>query len=52
MRAARGLGGACGTFMRVDCLANPAGCVFDEFTTMPNCGEGFTPYAGAMLGEL
>ncbi|MFN8640453.1 MAG: ATP-grasp fold amidoligase family protein [Candidatus Binatia bacterium] len=52
LRAARVLGAACGTFMRVDCFATPAGCVFDEVATTPNHGAGFTPHADALLGEL
>jgi hypothetical protein len=52
LRNATTLGAACGTFIRVDCFATPAGCVFDEFATTPNDGRGFTPYADACLGEL
>lgn len=51
LRGAAALGAACGTFMRVDWFATPAGCVFNEFSSTPSGGEGFTPYADAWLGE-
>ena len=51
LQAAAALGAACGTFVRIDCFATDRGCVFGEFSTTPNNGQGFTPYADTWLGE-
>jgi hypothetical protein len=50
--AARRLGVAYGTFVRVDLYATDRGCVFGEFTPTPTAGNGYTAFADEYLGAL
>jgi hypothetical protein len=46
------LGGAVGTFMRVDFFATEHGCVFNEFASTPGNGHRFTPFCNELFGAL
>ena len=46
------LGGAVGTFMRVDFFATEHGCVFNEFASTPGGGHRFTPFCNELFGAL
>jgi hypothetical protein len=48
--AARRLGAAYGTFVRVDLYASDRGCVFGEFSSRPQ--DMFTPESSRYLGDL
>jgi len=50
--AALRLGGAFGTYIRVDLYATPRGCVFGEFSSLPHAGTHFTPYADELFEDL
>jgi hypothetical protein len=52
LACARTLGGAYGTFVRVDCYATDRGCVFGEFSSTPMNGLDFTAFADTYFGEL
>jgi hypothetical protein len=52
LRHARTLGVAYGTYVRVDFYATDRGCVFGEFSTTPNNGNGFTEEADRYLEAL
>jgi hypothetical protein len=52
LACARRLGGAYGTFVRVDCYATDRGCVFGEFSSTPMNGRGFTAFADKYFGDL
>lgn len=52
LACARTLGGAYGTFVRVDCYATDRGCVFGEFSSTPMEGLDFTAFADKYFGEL
>jgi len=52
LACAKKLGGAYGTFVRVDCYATDRGCVFGEFSSTPLNGRQFTAFADKYLGEL
>ena len=49
--AARRLGAAYGTFVRIDLYAGSRGCVFGEFTPTPRLGRGYTDDAEEYLGD-
>ena len=49
---ARRLGAACGTFMRVDLYDTASGRYFGEFSSAPNWGRLFTPWADRYLGGV
>ena len=46
------LGSAVGTYLRVDFLATERGCVFNEFSSTPDAGAGFTAYCDELFGAL
>ncbi len=46
------LGGAIGTYVRVDCFATDRGCVFNEFASTPANGRGFTAFCDDLFGGL
>ncbi len=52
LRCAQRLGVAYGTYVRIDFYATDRGCVFGEFSTTPDGGRGFTPFADAYFEEL
>jgi hypothetical protein len=52
LRAATRLGGALGTYMRVDFFGTQGGCVFNEFSSTPADGEGWTPHCDDLFGGL
>jgi hypothetical protein len=45
------LGRALDTYMRVDFFGTPGGCVFNEFSSTPADGEGWTPYCDDLFGS-
>lgn len=49
---ARRLGVAYGTYVRCDFYATDQGCVFGEFSSTPDSGHGYTPFADRYLGDL
>jgi hypothetical protein len=49
---ARRLGVLYGTYVRIDCYATNRGCVFGEFSTTPDAGRGFTPFAEQYFEDL
>ena len=51
VESARTLGGAYGTYVRVDLYATERGCVFGEFSSIPNDGKDFTEWADAYFEE-
>lgn len=52
LHAATTLGTAVGTYMRVDFFAPDCGCIFNEFSSTPNKGKMFTPYADEFFGTF
>jgi hypothetical protein len=46
------LGRELGTYMRIDFFATDRGCVFNEFSSVPGRGIGFTPYCELLLGAM
>jgi hypothetical protein len=52
LAAAKRLGVAYGTFVRVDFYATKRGPVFSEFSTAPTNGHDYTPFAERYLGDL
>lgn len=52
LAAAKRLGAACGTFMRVDFHAGVGGAIFGEFSSTPTQGRFFTAYGDRYLGDL
>ncbi len=46
------IGAELGTYMRIDFFASDRGCVFNEFSTVPVLGRGFTPYCNELFGAL
>jgi TupA-like ATPgrasp len=46
------IGAELGTYMRIDFFATDRGCVFNEFSTLPVLGQGFTPYCDELFGAL
>jgi hypothetical protein len=50
LRLATRLGRALGTYMRVDFFATPGGCIFNEFSSTPADGEGWTPFCDELFG--
>jgi len=50
--AAKALGRAYGTFVRVDLYASEEGCVFGEFAATPARGRGFTEFCNRYFEEL
>ncbi|MDQ6914822.1 MAG: hypothetical protein M3155_03310 [Actinomycetota bacterium] len=46
------LGVAVGTYMRVDFLGTPGGCLFNEFSSAPYEGRYNTPYCDELFGAL
>jgi hypothetical protein len=45
------LGRALGTYMRVDFFATHGGCVFNEFSSTPADGDGWTPFCDELFGS-
>ena len=52
LRQASILGGLTETYMRVDLFATDRGSLFNEFSSVTNSGEGFTPFADEYFGEF
>lgn len=52
LTCARTLGVAYGTYVRIDLYATDRGCVFGEFSTTPDGGSGFTPFAEQYFEEV
>ncbi len=52
LACARRLGGAYGTYVRIDFYATDHGCVFGEFSSTPDAGRGYTPFADRYYEEL
>jgi TupA-like ATPgrasp len=52
LRSAARLGGALGTYVRIDFFSTDRGCVFNEFSSTPNRGTNLTPYCDEFLGRL
>jgi hypothetical protein len=52
LEAARTLGRAYGSYVRVDLYATPRGCVFGEFAPTPRLGRGFTAHAERYFEDL
>lgn len=48
-QAAR-VGAAVGTYLRIDFFASDRGCVFNEFSSVPGGGRGFTPFVDERFG--
>jgi hypothetical protein len=46
------MGAELGTYMRIDFFATDGGCVFNEFSSAPGRGEGYTPYCNGVFGAL
>jgi hypothetical protein len=46
------LGSELGTYARIDFFATDRGCVFCEFSSIPEGGHGFTPYCDELFGAL
>ncbi len=46
------LGGAIGTYMRIDFFASAERYVFNEFASTPFSGMGFTPFGDAFFGRV
>jgi TupA-like ATPgrasp len=46
------LGTAVGTYLRIDFFATSRGCVFNEFSSTPFRGEGFTAFCDDLFGRL
>jgi hypothetical protein len=52
LRGATTIGTALGTYARVDFFATARGAVFNEISSVPNLGRGFTPYCDELFGRL
>ena len=52
LRHASSLGGQTETYMRVDLFATDRGPLFNEFSSVTNNGEGFTPFGDEYFGEF
>jgi hypothetical protein len=52
LSAASAMGAFIGTYMRIDFFARRDGFVFDEFSSLPNGGVGFTRYYDQWFGRL
>jgi hypothetical protein len=50
LRMATRLGRALGTYMRVDFFGTQGGCGFNEFSSTPANGEGWTPFCDDLFG--
>jgi len=44
------LGAAAGSFLRIDFFASDRGCLFNEFSSVPGGGHGYTAAADEFLG--
>ena len=52
LRQASTLGAQLQTYMRIDFFAPDRGCVFNEFSSLPDAGRDFTPYCNDLFGAL
>jgi hypothetical protein len=52
LKAAKSLGTAYGTYVRIDFYATDKGCVFGEFSSTPGEGRDFTEYADRYFESL
>jgi hypothetical protein len=46
------IGADLGTYVRIDFFASAGRCVFNEFSTVPMGGHGFTAYCNRVFGDL
>lgn len=49
--AAERIGRAVGTFIRVDYFEAEGGPIFNEFSTTPDLGQGYTPFGDRLFGD-
>ena len=52
LRQASTLGTQLQTYMRIDFFATDRGSVFNEFSSLPSAGLGWTPYCNEVFGAL